>query len=76
MESTPEIAITVKTATGKQYNLQVSEDASIEEIKKLLESQCEITADLQRLIYSGHIMNNEKTLKDYGTRLIPFYYLI
>ena len=62
------ISITVKTATGKQYPIQVSEDDTIEAVKKLLEPQCEIEADKQRLIYSGHVTENSKTLRDYGVK--------
>lgn len=62
----PTLNITVKTASGKQYPLQVSEDSTIEQVKKQLEPLCETAADLQRLIYSGHITENAKTLKEYG----------
>ena len=61
------ITITVKTATGKQYSLQVSPNDTIAQVKKALEPQCEIAADQQRLIYSGHLCDNAKTLQDYGT---------
>lgn len=61
------INITVKTAAGKQYKLEVSSSATIAEVKKELEPQCEISADLQRLIYSGHVTEDAKTLESYGT---------
>ena len=67
------ITITVKTATGKQYTLQVSPNDTIEQVKKALEPQCEMAADMQRLIYSGHVCDNSKTLHDYGTlQILPY----
>lgn len=60
------ISITVKTAAGKQYSLQVSANDTVEQVKKALEPQCEIAATSQRLIYSGHVLEDAKTLQDYG----------
>ncbi|XP_049850527.1 uncharacterized protein LOC126322729 [Schistocerca gregaria] len=63
-----EITINVKTTSGKQYSLKISPSEEIKNIKKLLVPQCEIPEDQQRLIYSGHILSNEKTAADYGIR--------
>lgn len=63
------INIVVKTAAGKQYKLEVAASATVAEVKKQLEPQCEIPADLQRLIYSGHVTDDSKTLESYGTSL-------
>lgn len=64
------ITVIVKISSGSQYSIQVSEDATIAELKKLLVPQVQTPEEQQRLIYSGHILANEKTLKDYSIEIV------
>lgn len=67
-----EISITAKTTKGQTYSVTISDESTISDLKKALESPSETPADQQRLIYSGHVLKDDKTIKDYGTFLSPF----
>lgn len=68
------INITVKAVSGQQIKLSVEPSATVEEVKKMIAAQSDFEADRLKLIYSGHIMANERTLESYGTpfRFPPF----
>jgi ubiquilin len=66
------INITVKTASGSKYEIQVETTVTIGELKKLLEEKSQVAAEQQRLIYSGKVLRDELTLEDYCNNLIHF----
>lgn len=68
MTETPKtITVNVKTTSGTKYSVVIAEDATIEQLKQELSPQCGLAPEEQRLIYSGHILRNEQTLKNLST---------
>jgi hypothetical protein len=72
---TKKINITVKTASGSKYEIQVETTITIGELKKLLEEKSQVAAEQQRLIYSGKVLRDELTLADYCNNSISIYSL-
>lgn len=64
--SEKKITIIVKSSTGTKWDLEIDEEATIEEVKNALAEKCSIPAAEQRLIYSGRLLRNEQTLKSIG----------
>jgi ubiquitin len=58
--------IFVKTLTGRTISLLVEEDESIRVVKEKLKDKEGVPVDEQRLIYGGHELKEDRTLKDYG----------
>lgn len=58
--------IFIKTLTGRTITLIVEEDESIRTVKEKLKEKDGVPIDEQRLIYGGHELRDERTLKDYG----------
>jgi len=57
--------IKVKTLTGKELEINVELDDTIEKIKDLIESKEGIPTIQQRLIFSGRQLNDQKIISDY-----------
>jgi len=58
--------IFVKTMTGKTITLDVNACYEVEDLKKLLQFKEGIPADQQRLIFSGKLLEDGRTLNDYN----------
>ena len=59
MESTP-ITITIKYKT-ESFKIQVKKEATILEVKTMLESNLKAPATNQKLIYNGILINRKNT---------------
>merc|ERR1719336_981110 len=61
------ITVNFKTTKGTKESVQISKSATVEELKqKIEEKSSELSADLQRVIYKGRVLKNDKTVADSG----------
>lgn len=58
--------IKVKTLTGKEIEIDIEPNDTIERIKERVEEKEGIPPIQQRLIFAGKQMNDEKEAKDYN----------
>ena len=58
--------IFIKTLTGRTVSLIVEEDESIKMVKRKFKDKDGIPVNEQRLLYGGHELKDNQTLKDYG----------
>lgn len=58
--------IFIKTLTGRTVSLIVEEDESIKTVKQKFKDKDGIPVNEQRLLYGGHELKDNQTLKDYG----------
>lgn len=66
MTDSNNICITAKTTKGDVYKVQIDKTLTILDLKKALVDQCQIAPEFQRLIYSGHVLKDDKTIEGYG----------
>ncbi|VDP66711.1 unnamed protein product [Echinostoma caproni] len=59
--------VTFKTLKQQTFQLELQEDDLVREVKKRIEAEkgSEFSASSQKLIHSGKVMEDEKTLKEY-----------
>uniref|UniRef100_A0A3B0NC52 Ubiquitin,putative n=1 Tax=Theileria annulata TaxID=5874 RepID=A0A3B0NC52_THEAN len=60
--------ISVQTMQGKRIQLQVSQNETVLDLKNKLEKEQTIPVDQQRLIFDGKLLENGKTIADYGIK--------
>jgi ubiquilin len=59
------VTLNVKAHTEKNYKVETSLNITVAEMKNKIEAVSDIKAELQRLIYSGQVLRDERTLADY-----------
>lgn len=60
------ITLNVSFPDGTRLNLMTSLETKVNSLKILVEQNCLVSAEHQRLIYSGQYLKNNKTLMSYG----------
>jgi ubiquitin-like protein Nedd8 len=58
--------VKVKTLTGKEIEIDIEQEDTIERIKERVEEKEGIPPEQQRLIFGGKQMSDEKTAKDFS----------
>jgi hypothetical protein len=68
MSGTVEIVIkpTVTGDRSDRFNVTISNDATVLELKEEVAKHCELSAEEQRLIYKGQVMKDHNTVSSYG----------
>lgn len=62
-----ELKIKVKqTSSNQTFEITISSDSTVEDLKKKLEEPSKLSPNAQNLIYKGRILANEKLLSDYN----------
>lgn len=62
------LQIYVKTLTGTTFNINAPPSATVEDLKRFIESDCGIPVEHQRLIYAGEQLTDQHTLYEYDVR--------
>ncbi|KAL2531228.1 Ubiquitin domain-containing protein DSK2b [Abeliophyllum distichum] len=61
-----EVMVNIRCSNGSKFSVQVSLDSTVESFKSILDQNCEIPPQQQRLIYKGRILKDDHTLQSYG----------
>ncbi len=62
----PEIVITLKTLTNREYQIPTTTNVTVEDLKEKIEELTGFDVYCQNLIFNGKRMENERTLEAYG----------
>ena len=66
----------IRSPSGLEFSLELNEDCKIIEVKKACEAHVSVEPRLQKLIYRGKVLENEKTLKFYNVKSGDVVHLI
>ena len=64
-EMTSVMDIRINVLDGDAFSLSIASDASVEQLKLLVQEKTGIDRDHQILLYLGHVLEQEKRLSDY-----------
>jgi len=63
------VKVTIKPLKGETFEVEYDENTLVKDLKdKIAVVKPEMTAELQKLIYSGRILENDKALKEYSIK--------
>lgn len=68
--------VSVKTLTGKTFNMEVTSDMPVRVAKYLIKCKEGIPIDQQRLIFNGIQMEDDRTLGDYNIQVKSVLHLV
>lgn len=67
-ETAERINLVIKSSGDKKYDVNVTAETTVAELKQLLVEKTGISADRQRLIYSGRVLKDPDTLDHYKVK--------
>lgn len=68
--------ITVKSLSGREVTLEVELSATVEEVKNKVLEKTGIPINHQQMIFSGHLLKNNKVLSDYNIQDFSTIHLV
>ncbi|KAK9164698.1 hypothetical protein Syun_005600 [Stephania yunnanensis] len=70
------VAVNIRSSNGSKFSVRARLDSTVGLFKALLEQNCNIPAQQQRLIYKGRILKDDQTLESYGLQTDHTVHLI
>lgn len=67
-ETAEKLQLVIKSSGDKKYDVSVTSETTVSELKQLLVEKSGISADRQRLIYSGRVLKDPDTLSNYKVK--------
>ena len=64
----PVITIFVKDLDGRSMTFEVKPTETVRRLKELIDERRGIASNMQRLLFGGHQLDNERTLTSYNIR--------
>lgn len=59
-------AINIRCSNGTKFSVRTSLETTVGTFKEVVAQNCDVPADLQRLIYKGRILKDDQSLESYG----------
>ncbi|KAK9129241.1 hypothetical protein Sjap_009728 [Stephania japonica] len=60
------VTVNIRSSNGSKFSVRARLDSTVGSFKALVEQNCDIPAQQQRLIYKGRILKDDQTLESYG----------
>jgi ubiquilin len=64
-----EINLSIKCANSEKLTVVCEKSSTVLDLKKIIASKTDVSADNQRLIYKGRILKDESTMEQYGLKI-------